>query len=110
MQGQALALDIDIRNIVESAIESDLAAPKVPKKRVPNLKKAWRCDHAHDFLYGHRVGYYKGLAEGLVLERHRRQLTEGEENDVFEIVEQHSKDLRRYFLYYKERQGKASRN
>ena len=98
-----MALDSDICKIVESAIENDLAVPKVPKERVPSLKQAWKCDHVHDFLYGHRVGYYKGLAEGLVLERHRRQLTEAEENEVFEIVRHHSKNLRKYFLYYKEK-------
>jgi hypothetical protein len=46
----ALSLDKDIRNIVELAIESDLQAPKVPKKWVPKLKQVWKCEHVHDFL------------------------------------------------------------
>jgi hypothetical protein len=85
-------------------IENDLAAPKVPKKRVPKLKSVWKCDHAHDFLYGHRAGYYKGLAEGFMLERHKRELTQDEENEIFEIIEPYTRGLRRYFAYYKEKQ------
>jgi hypothetical protein len=34
-----MLLDNDIKNIVETAIENDLAAPKIPKKRVPKLKR-----------------------------------------------------------------------
>jgi hypothetical protein len=57
-----MALDNDIRNIIEAVIENDMAAPKIPKKRVPKLKHIWKCNQASDFLYGHRVGYYKGLS------------------------------------------------
>jgi hypothetical protein len=89
---------------VQTVIESDLAAPKVPKNRVPKLKKIWKCDHAHDFLYGHRAGYYKGLAEGLMLERHKRELTQGEEDEIFKIIEPYTKSLREYFAYYKKKQ------
>jgi hypothetical protein len=90
-----MPLDNDIRNVIETVVENDLAAPKVPKKRVPKLKRTWKCDYAHDFLYGHRIGYYKGLAEGMMLERRRRQLTEDEDNEVFEIVEPYLKALRK---------------
>lgn len=96
-----MPLDIDIRNVIEAVIENDLSAPKVPKSRVPKLKRTWKCDHAHDFLYGHRIGYYKGLAEGMILERHRRQLTEEEDNEIFEIIEPHTRGLRKYFVHYK---------
>lgn len=99
-----MPLDRDIRELVERVIENDLAAPKVSKKRVPKLKRVWKCDHAHDFLYGHRAGYYNGLVEGLVLERYKRELTEDEKNEVFEIVEPYTKNLRQYFAYYKEKQ------
>ena len=95
-----MPIDKDIRNVIETVIENDLAAPKVPKKRVPKLKRVWKCDNAHDFLYGHRIGYYKGLTEGIVLERHKRQLTEEEDNEVFEIVETYARGLRNYFSYY----------
>ena len=98
-----MPLDRDIREIIETVIENDLAAPKVPKNRVPKLKKIWKCDHAHDFLYGHRAGYYKGLVEGLMLERHKRELTQGEEDEIFEIVEPHTRVLRQYFAYYKKK-------
>jgi hypothetical protein len=96
-------LDYDIKNIIEAVIENDMAAPKVPKKRVPKLKRIWKCYQVPDFLYGHRVGYYKGLAEGMILERYRRQLSKEEDNEVFEIVQPHIKVLRKYFAYYKER-------
>lgn len=96
-------MDYDIKNIIEAVIENDVAAPKVPKKRVPKLKRIWKCHQAHDFLYGHRVGYYKGLAEGMILERYRRQLSKEEDNEVFEIVQPHIKVLRKYFAYYKEK-------
>jgi hypothetical protein len=105
----ALPLDKDIRNIVEVIIESDLQAPKVPKKRVPKLKQVWKCEHVHDFLYGHRIGYYKGLAEGLVLERHKRQLSDDEANEVDEIIELYARGLRKYFVYYKEEKKKLRR-
>ena len=98
---QHMTLDKDIRNIVETVIENDLAAPKVPKRRVPKLKRTWSCDHAPDFLYGHRIGYYKGLAEGIMLERRGRQLTKDEDIEIFEIVEPYSRGLRKYFAYYK---------
>jgi hypothetical protein len=94
-------LDSDIAGLVRAAIENDLKAPKVPKERVPKLKKVWRCDGAHDFLYGQRAGYYAGLAEGMMLDRHRRQLTEGEADEVFEILQPYLAHLRRYFAYYK---------
>jgi hypothetical protein len=97
-----MPLDREIKNIIEAVIENDLAAPKVPKKLVPKLKRIWKCENAHDFLYGHRIGYYKGLAEGLVLERYRRQLTDDEDNELFEVIEPHVGGLRKYFRYYKE--------
>ena len=97
-----MTLDDDIRNIIEAVIENDMAAPKVPKKRVPKLKRIWKCQQVHEFLYGHRVGYYKGLAEGMILERYRRRLSEEEDNEVFEIVQPHIKVLRKYFAYYKD--------
>ena len=92
-----MTLDKDILHIVEITIQSDLAAPKVPKKRVPKLKRLWKCGHAPDFLYGHRAGYYKGLAEGFVLERYKRQLTEDEDSEVFDLIDKYAKDLRSYF-------------
>ena len=101
MQYRQMPLDSDIKNMIETVIENDLAAPKVPKKRVPKLKQMWKCDHAHDFLYGHRIGYYKGLAEGMMLERSRRQLTEGEDDEVFRIVQPYTRGLRKYFSHYK---------
>jgi hypothetical protein len=101
-----MALDNDIRNIIEAVIENDMAAPKIPKQRVPKLKHIWKCNQASDFLYGHRVGYYKGLAEGMILERYRRQLTEEEDNEVFELVSSYLKVLRKYFAYYKDRRTK----
>jgi hypothetical protein len=105
-----MPLDSDIRNLVETVIENDLAAPKVPKSRVPKLKKAWKCDHAHDFLYGHRIGYYKGLAEGMVLERHRRQLAEDEDSEVFRIVRPYTRGLRKYFSHYKAKRKSSIRS
>jgi len=102
------SLDGDVANMIKNAIENDLTAPKVPKKRVPKLKRTWRCDTAHDFLYGHRVGYYKGLAEGIVLERYRHQLSEEEDNEVFEIVQGYARELRKYFAYYRERRKKVT--
>ena len=95
-------LDSDIAELVRAAIENDLKVPKVPKERVPKLKKVWRCDSAHDFLYGQRTGYYAGLAEGMMLDRHGRQLTEGESEEVFEILQPYLARLRRYFAYYKQ--------
>lgn len=41
------------------------------------------------------------MVEGLVLERYRRQLTEDEDNEVFEIIERYTNGLRKYFSYYK---------
>ncbi|MEO9363185.1 MAG: hypothetical protein ABI348_04720 [Nitrososphaera sp.] len=96
-----MPLDGDIKNMIEAVIESDLQAPKVPKSRVPRLKKMWKCTSAYDFLYGQRAGYYTGLAEGLVLERHRRQLTQEEQDEVFATIEPYTKGLRGYFAYYK---------
>ncbi len=104
-----MTLDGDIVNIIKAVIENDLTAPKVPNKRVPKLKRVWKCGYAHDFLYGHRVGYYKGLAEGMVLERYRHQLSAEEDNEVFEIVQQHTRDLRKYFAYYKDRRKRAAK-
>jgi hypothetical protein len=101
-----LTLDNDIRDILEAVIENDLAASKVPKERVPKLRRIWKCQQAHDFLYGHRVGYYKGLAEGIILERYRRQLSDEEEDAIFKIVQLYTKALRKYFSYYKDRRTK----
>lgn len=101
-----MPLDADIKDVVKTTIEGDLQAPKVPRERVPRLKKVWRCDGAHDFLYGQRAGYYAGLAEGLVLERYKRQLSEEETEEVFQLVEPYLNGLRRYFAYYKARKKK----
>jgi hypothetical protein len=97
-----MTLDDDIRNILEAVIENDMAAPKVPKTRVPKLKRIWKCHQVNDFLYGHRAGYYKGLAEGMILERYRRRLSEEEDNEIFKIIQPHLKVLRKYFAYYKD--------
>jgi hypothetical protein len=98
-----LTLDTDIRNILETVIENDLGAPKVPKERVPKLRHVWKCKQVQDFLYGHRVGYYKGLAEGMILERYRRQLSDEEDDEIFEIVQVYTKALRKYFSHYKDK-------
>ena len=95
-------LDSDIIQLVHAAIENDLKVPRVPKERVPKLKKVWKCDGAHDFLYGQRAGYYAGLAEGMMLDRHGRQLTEGESEEVFEVLQPYLARLRRYFVYYRQ--------
>jgi hypothetical protein len=99
-------LDADIRNILEAVIENDLAASRVPKERVPKLRRIWKCQHASDFLYGHRVGYYKGLAEGIILERYQRQLSNEEDDEIFKIVQLYTKALRKYFSYYKRQRDK----
>ena len=99
-------MDTDIQNILHAVIENDLAAPKVPKERVPKLLRIWKCQQAPDFLYGHRVGYYKGLAEGIILERYGRQLSDEEDDEIFEIVQLYAKALRNYFNYYKDKRTK----
>lgn len=95
--------------MVQYVIENDLAAPKVPRGRVPKLKKVWKCSSAYDFLYGQRAGYYTGLAEGLMLERHKRTLTEEENEEIFQMIAPYTKSLRRYFAYYKKRPRPAGR-
>ena len=92
--------------MLHAVIENDLAAPRVPKERVPKLRRIWKCKQAPDFLYGHRVGYYKGLAEGIILERYRRQLSDEEDDEIFEIVQLYAKALRNYFNYYKDKRTK----
>jgi hypothetical protein len=62
-----MALDSDIKATIDAVIRSDLHAPKVPKERVPKLKRVWKCESASDFLYGQRAGYYTGLARGSCL-------------------------------------------
>ena len=99
-------MDTDIQNILHAVIGNDLAAPRVPKERVPKLRRTWKCQQAPDFLYGHRVGYYKGLAEGIILERYRRQLSDEEDDEIFEIVQLYAKALRNYFNYYKDKRTK----
>lgn len=101
-----MPLDDDITDTVRAAIESDLQAPKAPKERLPKLRKVWRCDSASDFLYGHRAGYYAGLVEGLMIERHKRVLTAEEAEEAFQLVEPYLKSLRKYFSYYKARTKK----
>ena len=101
-----MALDGDIKTTIEATIKNDLRAPKVPKERVPKLKGVRKCDSASDFLYGRRAGYYMGLAEGLMLERHRRQLSQDENDAIFAAIEPYLPSLRRYFAYYKARKKK----
>jgi hypothetical protein len=96
-----MPLDADIKSMIEAVIEGDLKAPKVPKSRVPKLKRVWKCRSAYDFLYGQRAGYYTGLAEGIALERHKRQLTQEELDEVFATIERYTRDLRGYFAHYK---------
>jgi hypothetical protein len=102
-----LTVDSDIIEILETVIQTDLAAPKVPKERLPKLRKVWKCDSAYDFLYGNRVGYYAGLAEGFMLERHKRNLTEQESEEIFQLIERYTKKIRRYFSYYKRKKPSA---
>lgn len=102
----AMPLDDEVTDTVRAAIESDLQAPRAPRKRMPKLKKVWKGDSASDFLYGHRVGYYAGLVEGLMIERHKRVLTAEEAEEAFELVKPYLKDLRKYFSYYKARTKK----
>src|SRR5919199_1212851 len=103
-------LESDIVNIVKAVIENDLNAPKVPKKRVPRLKQVWKCEHPSEFLYGHRVGYYKGLAEGMILERYRRQLSAEEDDELFQVVKSYTGELRKYFAYYKGERKRRTRS
>ena len=106
MTSMAMPLDDDIIDTMRAAIESDLQAPKAPKERLPKLRKVWRCDSASDFLYGHRTGYYAGLAEGLMIERHKRVLTAEEAEEAFQLVEPHLRGLRKYFSHYRSRTKK----
>lgn len=103
-----LPLDEDIKKMLAAVIEGDLAAPKVPKERVPKLRKVWKCDSAYDFLYGDRTGYYKGLAEGFMLERYKRQLSDGEVDEIYGIILQYAGQMRKYFAYYKEKRHRKS--
>jgi hypothetical protein len=96
-----MPLDSDIKELLQAAIEGDLEAPKAPRERTPKLRKVWKCDSAPDFLYGQRAGYHTGLSEGLMLERHGRQLTEEESEEVFQAVAPYLGRLRRYFAYYR---------
>ena len=96
-----MSIDASIKNTIVIAIEHDLKAPKVPKNRVPKLKRVWKCESAYDFLYGQRVGYYTGLAEGIILERYRRQLTVREQEALFFVIAPYTKHLRKYFAFYK---------
>lgn len=93
-------LDSDIRGLVQAEIEGDLVAPKVPRSRVPKLKKVWGCTDAFNFLYGQRAGYYTGLAEGFMMERHRRRLEPEEEDEIFALTEPYTPRLRGYFAFY----------
>jgi hypothetical protein len=93
-------LDSDIKSLVQAAIEGDLAAPRVPRSRVPKLKKVWGCTDAFNFLYGQRAGYYTGLAEGFMMERHRRRLGPEEEDEIFALIEPYTQRLRGYFAFY----------
>ena len=102
-----MPLDEDVRKMLTAVIEGDLAAPKVPKERVPKLKRIWRCDNAYDFLYGDRTGYYKGLAEGFMLERHKRQLSDEEAGEIYDIILKYAGQMRRYFAYYKEKKKRS---
>jgi hypothetical protein len=95
-----LPLDRGMKELVERVIQNDLTALEVPKKRIPKLNKIWKCDHTHDFLR-QQGSLYKGLAAGLMLERHKRELTQGED-EVFEIVEPYTRALRQYFAFFKE--------
>jgi hypothetical protein len=96
-----MPLDVDIKTIIKRAIEGDLQSPKVPKNRIPKLKRVWKCTNAYNFLYGQRAGYYTGLAEGFILERYKRQMTPTEQEEVFAVIECYMKRLRSYFAYYK---------
>lgn len=103
-------LDGDIKEIVRAVIESDLAAPKVPRSRVPRLKKVRGCTDAYNFLYGQRAGYYTGLAEGFMLERHRRRLEPEEEDEIFAMMEPYTAGLRGYFAFYSQEARPARRD
>lgn len=101
-----MPVDSDIKDTVRLAIEGDLQAPKVPKERLPRLRNVWGCEGAHDFLYGNRSGYYAGLAEGLMIERHKRVLTKEETEEVFQLIKPYLEGLRRYFSHYKQARKK----
>jgi hypothetical protein len=60
------------------------------------------------FFYRHRVRYYKGLVEGMILERYRRRLPTEEDDGVFEIVRRYVQELRTYFAYYKDRHRRVT--
>jgi hypothetical protein len=72
---------------------------KVPKKRVLMLKRICKCEHAYDFVYGHRTDFHKGFA-GHGVEKVQTAADQERGNQAFEIIEPWATGLRKYFTYY----------
>lgn len=87
-------LDNDFRRKLENIIDDYLSIPIDPSY-LPRLKQIWRIEgHEYEFLYGESIGFLTGIASGMIIEKFGRDVTDDENNEIFEIVESHARRIR----------------
>jgi len=89
-----MVLDPEFRKMVEEFVKISLEALDNIQKESKIFRQIWKFEHEPDFFYGQIVGRIEGHAQGIYFERFKHLLSYDELNEIKEIIEIHSKEMR----------------
>ena len=82
------------RKMLEQIVNDNVEILKVAKNESKVYKQIWKFQNEHDFFYGHTVGRIEGTAIGIFLQRDNKRLSFDDLNEIKEIIELRSKEIR----------------
>ncbi len=93
-----MVLTPEFRKMVEEWVKINLETLDYIQKESKVFRQIWKFEHEPDFFYGQTVGRIEGHAQGVFLERFKQKLSLDELNEIKEIIEIHSKEIREKIL------------
>ncbi len=93
-----MVLPIDFRNSVKKRIKDyvdELISQEV--KPQSQAKDRWKFENAADWHHGHFVGLMSGVTSSMFYALYKERLTPDDANEIQEMLEEYTKDLREYF-------------
>ena len=89
-------LDADVRNELIRLMNQFLEMEKEAPEQAAQAWKIWKTENIYQFIYGHWIGYFTGLSEGIIQGRYKRDLSFDERNEIIKLVEEFAPKLREY--------------
>jgi len=90
-------LAISFRNATRASVKYNCEAIIHDKKPSSQAKNRWKFENSADWHYGHFVGMMEALASSTYFTFFGKQIGKEVIQEVEEIIEEESKELREYF-------------